>query len=203
MVRLSGRPQWNGPRDHEAGGSPSLVRMPRVTPITPQLADLISAQDSVVTIDQLTANGFHRATALRRLREGPWQQLLPGVGLTVTGAPSRRQRLIAAWLWAGPDSAIDANCACIWYVVDTQPINPGRVHVVVPWPSSLKSRDFVTVRQSMAPIVIGARGVVPYVEPSTALLVAARNARSPASAIAVLSRGLQEGLVTPQSLATA
>ena len=177
--------------------------MPRVTPITAQLAALISAQDGVVTINQLTANGFHRATALRRLREGPWQQLLPGVGLTVTGVPTRRQLLVAAWLWAGPDSAVDADCACAWYGVDTQSTSPGRVHVVVPWPSGVKSRDFVTVRQSMAPIVIGSRGIVPYVEPSTAFLVAARNARSPRTAIAVLSRGLQKGLVTQQSLATA
>lgn len=177
--------------------------MPRVTAISPRLAALIALQDGVVTVEQLVAHGFHRATALRRLREGPWQSLLPGVGLTVSGAPTRRQRLIAAWHWAGPTSAIDGGCACAWYGVDAQTRTPERVHVVVPWPSSVKSRDFVVVRQASAEIVVGSRGAVPYVDAGTALIVAARNARSPRAAIAVLSRGLQMGLVTEAALSTA
>lgn len=177
--------------------------MPRVTPVSAPLAALMASQDSVVTVDQLVAHGFHRATALRRLREGPWQSLLPGVGLTVSGAPTRRPRLIAAWHWAGPVSAIDGSCACAWYGVDVHSGATDRVHVVVPWPSSVKSRDFVVVRQAAAEIVVGSRGAVPYVDPGTALIVAARNARSPRAAIAVLSRGLQMGLVTEASLATA
>ncbi len=177
--------------------------MPRVTPVSASLSALIESQDSVVTVAQLVDHGFHRATALRRLREGPWQSLLPGVGLTVSGVPTRRQMLIAAWHWAGPTSAVDGGCACAWYGIDAQPAAPDRVHVVVPWPSGVRSRGFVVVRQAMAEIRIGSCGAVPYVDPGTALIVAARNARSPRAAIAVLSRGLQKGLVTEADLAAA
>ena len=174
--------------------------MPRVTPITPELKALIAAQDGVITVTQLVSHGFHRATAARRLRAGPWQQLLPGVGLTVSGVPTRRQLLMAAWLWAGPDAAIDASCACSWYGVRPPSTDPRVVHVAVPWPSSRKSRDFVIVRQAMADIVVGSRGALPYVDASTAVLVAARNARSPAAAIAVVSHGLQKGVVSEATL---
>jgi hypothetical protein len=37
---------------------------------------------------------------------GPWQRLLPGVYLSVTGTPTRRQLEIAALRYAGPGSAI-------------------------------------------------------------------------------------------------
>jgi hypothetical protein len=177
--------------------------MPRVTPVSPRLSALIDEQDGVVTVDQLVTHGFQRGTAFRRMNEGPWQSLLPGVGLVERGRPTRRQLLVAAWLWAGPTSAVDASCACSWYGVKTAPSSSGTVHVVVPWPSNRKSRDFVTVRSSMAEIRIGARGAVPYVDAPTALVVAARNARSPRAAISVLSRGLQEGIVNTNDLRSA
>jgi hypothetical protein len=178
-------------------------QMPRVTPISPTLSSLIDEQDGVVTVDQLVTNGFQRGTAFRRMSEGPWQSLLPGVGLVERGRPTRRQLMIAAWLWAGPSSAIDASCACNWYGVKTSPASPEIVHVVVPWPSNRKSRDFVVVRSSMAEISIGGRGAVPYVDAPTAFVVAARNARSPRAAISVLSRALQENIVSTRELLVA
>lgn len=177
--------------------------MPRVTPVSRQLSALIDEQDGVITVDQLVAHGFERGTAFRRMREGPSQSLLPGVALVERGRPTRRQLLIAAWLWAGPSSAIDAACACTWYGVTSAMSNAERVHVVVPWPSSRKSRDFVVVRSSMADIHVGGRGVVPYVDAGSAFVVAARNARSPREAISVLSRGLQEGVVSTKDLSAA
>lgn len=42
---------------------------------------------------------------------GPWQQLLPGVYLTVTGTPTRQQLEIAALRYAGPGSAITGLAA--------------------------------------------------------------------------------------------
>jgi len=154
--------------------------MPRVTPMSPALRGLLAAQDGIATVEQMVAEGFHRATVFRRMREGPWQQLLPGVVLTVSGEPTRRQRLVAASLWAGPAAAVDGPCACAWYAVRPASYDPGKVHVVLPWDSGLRSRDFVVVRRAMAPIRVGGAGLVRYVDAATALVVAARNSRSPA-----------------------
>jgi len=59
------------------------------------------------------------------------------------------------------------------------------------------------VRRATAAIEIGARGLVPYVDEATAVIVAARGADSPRAAIAILSRALQTGLVTVDSLLAA
>jgi len=74
---------------------------------------------------------------------------------------------------------------------------------VVPWDAPARSRGFVVVRRATAEIRIGARARVPYVDAPTAVIVAARGARSAASAIDVLSRGLQTGLVTVAQLSEA
>ena len=56
--------------------------------------------------------GLTRRQLERRIRPGgPWQRLLPGVYLTVTGTPTRRQLEIAALRYAGPGSAITGLAA--------------------------------------------------------------------------------------------
>lgn len=169
--------------------------MPRTLVLTPRLRALIDMQDGVVTLNQLDDHGFSRHAGLRRARTGRWRKLLPGVLLTSPGEPTRRQRIIAAWLWAGPASAIDGACACAWYGVRPLGMADALVHVVASAESGLRSTEFVVVRRSLASISVGDRGVVPYVDPATAFVVAARNARSPRAALAVLSRGLQEAVV--------
>jgi hypothetical protein len=52
----------------------------------------------------------------------------------------------------------------------------------------------------MADIRVGSQGLLPYVDAPTALIVAARNARTNRDAIAILSRGLQLGVVDVRSL---
>jgi hypothetical protein len=128
---------------------------------------------------------------------------LPGVILAGNGYPTRRQLLVAAWLWAGIDSAIDGPDACAWYGLTLERHNVQRVHVVVPATSPCRSRDFVVVRRALADIVIGSSGLVPYVDKPTAVLVAARVAADRRHAVAVLSRALQTNLVSVASLLAA
>src|SRR4051812_49989524 len=101
--------------------------MPRVTPITPALRALMKAQDGVVHVDQLVRHEVSRDTVRSRVRAGAWQRILPGVILTVSGEPTRRQRLLAAVLWAGPGSAVDGADACDWYGVRPTAFVPGEV----------------------------------------------------------------------------
>src|SRR5690349_4176884 len=82
---------------------------------SPELLALLSVQDGVVTHRQLHKLGFNSNAISRRLRSGVWQRLLPGVILTISGTPTRRQKLVAAWLWAGEGAAIDGTDACVWH----------------------------------------------------------------------------------------
>jgi hypothetical protein len=174
--------------------------MPRTVPESPELADLLARQDGVVSLQQLTGLGVSRTTVDKRVSRRRWQRLLPGVVMTTHGVPNRRQRLVAAWVWGGPGSAIDGADACTWHGMPMPTHDLGAVHIVVPATSPLRSRDFVVVRRSTSEIVVCDRGRVPYVDAPTALIVAARNCPSFRDAVSLLSRGLQQRLVREQDL---
>jgi hypothetical protein len=157
---------------------------------------VLARQDAVVSVAQLKQHGFNSNAISRRLGTGAWQRLLPSVILTVSGTPTRRQRLVAAWLWGGPGAAVDGIDACAWHGMCAAPRSESRVHVVTPLASSARSRDFVVVRRTIADVPIGGMGLLPYVDRSTALIVAARNSGSSRNAIGLLARGLQQQQVT-------
>jgi hypothetical protein len=164
--------------------------------MTPALTALLSEQDGVASVTQLRTDGVGRNSVCHRVQIRRWQWLLPGVVLAGSGEPTRRQKVIAAWLWAGADSAIDGASACFWYGLRHNTFDPTRVHVVVPYGSAARTQAFVVVRRTISDIVIGTRTSVPYVDPATAVIVAARGTANTRSAIALLSTALQTGLST-------
>jgi hypothetical protein len=174
--------------------------MSYVKRLSPALLQLISRQDGVVSVAQLAAHGFDASALYRRVKTKQWRRLLPRVILTVSGAPTRRQLLIAAGLWGGPDAVIDGPDACVWYGVKPAGFDPRRVHVAAPWDAPARSCGFVVVRRSVAELRVGAEGRVRYVDAPTAFIVAARSSARVEPAIDVLSRGLQSGVVTTDSL---
>lgn len=73
---------------------------------------MLRKQDGVVSRAEALRGGLTDGQLRYRIRPGgPWQQLLPGVYLTVTGTPTRRQLEIAALRYAGPGSAITGLAA--------------------------------------------------------------------------------------------
>ena len=82
------------------------------------LADLLQQQSSVVSRAQLLALGMKdNAMQYRVRRGGPWQTLLPGVYLTVSGVPSFSQKEMAALLYAGPGSLITGPTALMHHSI--------------------------------------------------------------------------------------
>jgi hypothetical protein len=82
------------------GGDPSRLRA------------LTERQDYVITRAQALAGGLtHNALSHRLRRGGPWQPLLPGVYLTVTGTPTLVQKEMAAILYGGPRAVITGAAA--------------------------------------------------------------------------------------------
>jgi hypothetical protein len=78
----------------------------------PSWRRLLMCQDGVVSRAQALRAGWSADAVAHRLRRGRWQVLVPGVLLTVSGAPSDRQRLRAALLHAGPEAALTGSVAC-------------------------------------------------------------------------------------------
>ena len=175
-------------------------RMPRRVVLAPHLQHLLERQDNVLSRAQALDVGFTRGSIQRAVADGRWQGLLPGVFLLHDQPPSRRQLVNAASLWAGPDAAIDAESACTWHDIAVPSVDQGVVHVVVPYTSGARSRDFIVVRRSDV-IVLGGRGAVAsYVDAATAAVLATRHMSNERTAVALLSRPLQTGRVTLDDL---
>ena len=89
-----------------------LWAMPRIARLD-GLDELLEKQVSVVSRGQLLALGMTNNVLQYRVRlGGPWQALLPGVYLTLSGTPSMAQKEVAALLYAGPGSLITGPVAC-------------------------------------------------------------------------------------------
>ena len=166
------------------------------------LEHLVRSQDWVVHRDQAVAGGHSAASITHRLRSRRWTLLLPGVYLCSSGEPSRRQQLLAATLYAGPFSAIDGIDACRFHGlrVATQ---DDLVHVVVPWGDPARSRGFVKVRRTTAPIRVTTTQRLRYLDAPSAVVAAARRARTERQVLALLSEALQRRVVTYEELVAA
>jgi hypothetical protein len=82
------------------------------------LAATLTRQYQVISRSQVLAHGMTTSALRQRLRSGgPWQRLLPGVFLAVTGTPTTEQRSMAALLYAGTGGMITGAAAVgLWGV---------------------------------------------------------------------------------------
>src|SRR4051794_37778692 len=178
--------------------------MPRRCPTDDRLPALLAAQDFVIHRDQAVALGLTAGAITYRLRWEHWQVLLPDVYLTISGEASRRQMLVAALLYAGPESAIDDVDACWYHGVRAATVGTDVVRVVAPHGSAARSRDFVVVRRTTAPIMVSRSERLRYLALGPALIAAGRRLhREPRRVLALLSDAVQRRLITPSDLMTA
>ena len=150
---------------------------------------------------------------------GPWQRLLPGIILLHNGEPTRRERAIAALLYAGPNAVITGAEACRRYGLHVPEQFPETdVHVLVPHQHKILSSEFVTVERTsrlpdpwqregiqLAPTVRAATDAVRRIrveEPIGRLLVEAiqRGRCAPQELMRELDRGTKRGTALPRRL---
>jgi len=111
------------------------------------LPDLLAKQLNVVARRQLLRLGMTDRMLHSRVREGGhWQILLPGVYLTVTGAPTLNQKEMAAQLYAGPGSVITGPMALFHYSI--RPPSLDTIHVLVPAQVQRRGVSFVQLERT-------------------------------------------------------
>lgn len=135
-------------------------------------------QEHVLSRAQALASGFTLDTLRHRIRaDGPWQRLLPGVYLTVTGTPTARQLEIAALLYAGEGSVLTGLAALRCHRIRVPEARS--ITVLIPAGHVRQSRAFVKVAPtSRMPVPICFEGVVTFAMPARAVADAARELRS-------------------------
>lgn len=117
----------------------------------PSVADLPhTVPDGIISAAQLrTAGVTTYAMSTRCQPSGPWQRLLPGVILLSGAEPTRRQRLRAALVYAGPDAVVSGVDAMRAQGVDV-PVREG-VLVLTPTGRRVTSQAYLTVERTTRP----------------------------------------------------
>src|SRR5581483_4014063 len=122
--------------------------MPRKSPFDEARLNRIRAEQYlVVTRSQVLACGMtSRALHPRVASSGPWQRLLPGVYLTVTGTVTQEQREMAALLYAGPESLLTGVAAARRHRL--RPPGQDGVDLLIPWTQQRQSTAYVRVHRT-------------------------------------------------------
>jgi hypothetical protein len=153
-----------------------------------------AGQYGVITRSQARECGLAGSTVDHQIRVGgPWQRMLPGVYLTVTGEPGLDQRLMAALLYAGEGSLVTGLAALRHYRVAA--LQTRLVDVLIPAGRKRASREFVVVhRTTCLPRACGVHGPIQFVSPARAAADAARGLARLADVRAVVAGPVQRGL---------
>src|SRR5258708_759655 len=135
----------------------------------------------------MTAGVFRRRTE----PGGPWQRLLRGVYLTVTGTATRDQREIAALRYAGHGSLLTGLAAL--RRIGVRVPDRDEVTVLVPTGRHVRSTSYVTIWQTTRmPEQVMFRSVVTYARPNRAAADAARELTSLDAVRAVVAQAVQQ-----------
>jgi hypothetical protein len=176
-----------------------------VMPVTVRidgLGELLDRQFSVVSRGQLLGLGMKDNAMQYRVRAGgPWQTLLPGVYLGVTGAPSLRQKEMAALLYAGPGSLVTGPMALMQYGLRS-PVTLEAIDVLVPAGRRRGSIGFVRLHRTVRmPERIASSGPVRLVLVARAVTDTARMLADLRDVRAVVADAVQQGRCTVFDLA--
>lgn len=156
------------------------------------LSRLLKRQEQVISRSQALACGMTAGVFRRRTEPGgPWQRLLPGVYLTVTGTATRDQREIAALRYAGNGSLITGLAAL--RRVGVRVPDRDQVTVLVPSGRHVRSMSYVTIWQTTRrPEQVMFRGAITYALPDRAAADAAGELTSLNAVRAVVADAVQQ-----------
>ena len=178
-----------------------LGAMPRIAQLD-GLDELLDKQLSVVSRGQLLTLGMTDNVMQYRLRRGgPWQALLPGVYLAVSGTPSHQQKEMAALLYAGPGSLITGPTALMHYSIRSGP-SLDVIDVLVPAERQRLNAGFARLhRTARMPARTSSSGPVRLAQVPRAVADTARQLTSLRDVRAVVADAVQLGRCTVSELA--
>lgn len=163
--------------------------------------ELSAEQHGVISRAQCLSVGLQDKQLARASREGGrWQRVLPGVYATFTGPLSQVCLVMAAVLFAGPQSQVTGVVALTWYGCTHVP-RAGHVDLLIPWERRRRGYGYVRFHRSRRMPLARTRGGVPMSPVERAAMLAARQLRDVDTVRAVLSEVVQRRLTTVDRLA--
>ena len=178
-----------------------LSAMPRTARLD-GLDELLEKQLSVVSREQLLTLGMTNNVMQYRVRlGGPWQALLPGVYLALSGTPSLAQKEVAALLYAGPGSLITGPVALLHHSIRSAS-GLDTIDVLVPTKRQRHSTGFARLyRTARMPARTVSSGPVRLALAPRAVADTARQLATLKDVRAVIAEAVQLGRCTLSELA--
>lgn len=166
-----------------------------------QLAKLLKRQFGAISRQQALAAGMSLSQLNYRIRPGgPWQRLLPGVYLTVTGTPTQDQRDMAALLHAGNYRIITGVAALRRHSIQVDPTD--FVDVLVPTACRTAAHGYVRLhRTGRWPPTVACHKGIEFAMVPRAAIDAARGLYDRREVRALLAAVVQQQRCTIQQLA--
>jgi hypothetical protein len=178
------------------------VCMPRKSEFNlERLTRILQEQHLVISREQAFACEMSpKVLELRIALSGPWQRLLPGVYLTVTGTVNQDQREMAALLYAGPGSLITGVSAVRRNHLRSP--GPDVVDVLIPAKGRRQSVAFVRIlRTNRMPERMFRTGRIRFTKAPRAVADAARSMNRFDDVRAVVCEAVQRRACTVAELA--
>jgi hypothetical protein len=174
--------------------------MPRTSSLD-GLRPLLDGQLAVASRGQLLAIGMNDRAMQYRLRpDGPWQALLPGIYLAVTGTPTFEQKEMAALLYAGPESLVTGRAALTHHGIGSG-LPPDVIDVLLPAERQRVDVNFVRLhRTARLPASAMLAGPVRLAPPPRAVADTAWQLTSVDDVRAVVAAALSSGRCTLDEL---
>ena len=164
------------------------------------MAATLKGQYQVISRAQAMGHGMTSSALRQRLRpDGPWQRLLPGVYLAVTGSATAEQRIVAALLYAGPGSLITGIAAVRLRGLSASAST--MIDVLIPATRRRRSAGFVRVHPTVRMpegVTIGPFRLAPL---DRAVADAARTLTGLADVRALVAAAVQQRKCQPHQLA--
>jgi very-short-patch-repair endonuclease len=163
-----------------------------------QVRKLAESQHGVVSRAQARARGISDGAISRRLSDGLWHRVLPGVFRIVGAQEAWPQLPMAAVLWAGDDAVVShATAARLWGIEGT------RQRKVELWLPTSRNPRHELLQVHRGPVIEGPdldhRGAIPVTDPVRTLIdVSARLEDDPL--LAAVESAFRLKLCTPQRL---
>jgi hypothetical protein len=167
----------------------------------PELLNELSRERVVRALSLESLEMSSKVVYRRCLPGGPWQRLLPGIILLHNAEPTRRERLIAALLYGGPQAMITGVAACRQYGLHVPNEFPAsEVHVLVPHERKLLSSEFVTIERTLRLPGPWLREGIPLAPLVRATTDAVRRTRAEEPIGKLLIEAVQRGRCSPEAI---
>lgn len=154
-----------------------------------KLAGLIRDNRGVLTRRVLRGAGVSDQTIGRRVRDGEWQKVFPGVYFASSDLPDFDQRVRCVRAWIGPSAAFCLDSAAYLHGIIREP--PAVIDVVVSPGSGHRSRDRCRVYRRAGVLITADEPQRTTLEQTIVDLIDI--APSEVQALEILMRGIQHG----------